>query len=161
MEESDMKAIVGDGIRYLCERVEKPSEKLSSLASSVDADGRVEYRHTRRSRAQQAGRQADEVPNYSRSSSRLPAARARPVSLPALAPDTSSQWGQESVQLARRSDGGLPRIARVSGKTKPSGRHARGESRSSWRKHRPSGPQRRGVGRSRLQELSGRHSVPS
>jgi hypothetical protein len=135
-----MKAIVGDGIRYLCERVEKPSEKLSALASSADAGGRVEYRHTRRSRAQQAGKQPDEVPGYSQSSSRLPMARARPVSLPALVPDTSGQWGQESVQLARRSDEGLPRIG---GKTKQAGRQTRGVSRGSWRKHRPSGPQRR------------------
>ncbi len=153
-----MKAIVGDGIRYLCERVEKPSDKLSALASSADGGGRVEYRHTRRSRAQRGGKQPDEVPAYSRSSSRLSMARARPVSLPALAPDSSGQWGREAVQLARRSHEGLPRIG---GEKKQLGRHTRGNSRGSWRKHRPSGPQRRSLGHSQLGGPSGRHSLPS
>ena len=59
MEESDMKALVSDGIRFLCERVAKPSEALSS--HSGPGSGKVAYRHTRRSRAQRAGKQATSV----------------------------------------------------------------------------------------------------
>ena len=107
VEESDMKAIVGDGIRYLCERIEKPGDKLSGT-SSTSGDGRVEYRHTRRTKAERAGKQSAQVPSYGRASGRLPAARARPVSLPALSrPQDSDNWGQDSVELARRSDGVL------------------------------------------------------
>lgn len=59
VEESDMKALVSDGIRFLCERVAKPSEALSS--HSGPGSGKVAYRHTRRSRAQRAGKQATSV----------------------------------------------------------------------------------------------------
>ena len=167
VEESDMKAIVGDGIRYLRERVEKPSEKLSGIARPGDGGGRVEYRHTRRSRAERAGKQLDKIPGYSRSSGRLSAARARPVSLPALtraSPDRSSSssgsghWGEESVELARRSDDGLPRVLEA----RQARSQARGASRNSWRKHRPNGPQRRGGAERRGagREPSGRRSLP-